>query len=348
VSGRGRFARGGLALAPAVLMGSLFAFQRPTDEPARVKTGPAAADEAVLELKGEVKAARSVTINVPFTLPAETTILHLAASGTRVVRGDVVAELDGTALQETLRQARSDLAATEADLARGEAEARLAEEQERTERQSAARELEHAQRDAQRQDLVSPVEAEQGRLRLADAEQAVREMDARLGAGARVRAADLESRRQRCRKAAAQVERAREACAGMTLRAPQSGVVRLLPNFRLRANSGNPPAFKAGDSVWAGASLLELPDLSSVNVLARVDEVDRARVRPGQKAAVRVEALPDALILAEVADIAPVARVDFQQVPPARTFDVSLRLSAVDARLRPGMAASARIVGGPT
>ena len=47
---------------------------------------------------------------------------------------------------------------------------------------------------------------------------------------------------------------------------------------------GAAPEFRQGDRAWAGAAILELPDLSSVHLLARLDESDRSRLKAGQAA----------------------------------------------------------------
>jgi multidrug efflux pump subunit AcrA (membrane-fusion protein) len=62
---------------------------------------------------------------------------------------------------------------------------------------------------------------------------------------------------------------------------------------------------------------------------------------------VRVDAVPDRAYQATVADISVLARVDFSSGwPPAKNFDVTLSITDADARLRPGMSASARIAVG--
>ena len=76
----------------------------------------------------------------------------------------------------------------------------------------------------------------------------------------------------------------------------------------------------------------------------RLDEADRARVQPGHQSADpgRCRSGPRAR-RPPMREIAVVARPDFTSFPPVRNFDAIIALDEVDARLRSGMSASARI-----
>jgi hypothetical protein len=117
-----------------------------------------------------------------------------------------------------------------------------------------------------------------------------------------------------------------------------------LPNFRAGGpGSRSQPEFKRGDRAWFGAAIAELPDLTEIQLTARVDEADRGRVQIGSGVRVRVDAVPDRELTGTMKDISVVAKPDFTTWPPVRNFDVVVSLSDADARLRSGMSASARV-----
>jgi multidrug efflux pump subunit AcrA (membrane-fusion protein) len=101
--------------------------------------------------------------------------------------------------------------------------------------------------------------------------------------------------------------------------------------------------FREGDRVWAGAQILELPDLSSVHLATRLDESDRGRLQLDQTATIRLDAIADHEYQATVTDLSVLARVDFSSWPPQKNFDMSLTFADPDAKLRPGMNGVARI-----
>ena len=91
---------------------------------------------------------------------------------------------------------------------------------------------------------------------------------------------------------------------------------------------GNRQDFREGDRAWPGAAIVELPDLSSVHLTARLDEADRGRVEVGQAATVHLDAVPDRLYDSKVSKISMLARVDFSTSwPPTRDFDLELDMA---------------------
>jgi hypothetical protein len=62
------------------------------------------------------------------------------------------------------------------------------------------------------------------------------------------------------------------AVSSLVAKAPLDGTVNILPNYRSASMMGMPAEFKPGDKTYAGAAILELPDLSSVFLVARLDE----------------------------------------------------------------------------
>jgi HlyD family secretion protein len=143
----------------------------------------------------------------------------------------------------------------------------------------------------------------------------------------------------------ADLQRAKEGLANLEMRAPSAGTVNLLPNYRSSSGPfGGEVEFRQGDRAWPGAAILQLPDLSSVHLEARVDESDRGQLRAGQEAIVRIEAVPGREFTARIEKISLLAKPDFTAGwPPPKNFDLDLVLLEVDARIRPGMTAVARI-----
>ncbi len=94
--------------------------------------------------------------------------------------------------------------------------------------------------------------------------------------------------------------------------------------------------WRAGDRAWPGAMIGELPELASPYVLAKIDEIDRGRLRQGMDATVVVEALPGAELPAKLSAFSTLAKPDYTSWPPPRMFDATIDLDKPDTRLRPG------------
>jgi HlyD family secretion protein len=296
-----------------------------------------------VQLRGEISAFKSVTIAAP-TAAGDLQIIKLAPNGTRVERGDVVAQFDTSKLSEDLARQRSALKQAEAEIEQVRTEAYLKEEQDQTALARARYELEAAKLEASKQEILSKIEGEEAKLKVADAEQELREAEEKVKSDRAAAAADLQGEQEKRDKALSEVGQAERNISGMTLKAPADGMVTLVLNWRPSDPSGGRSEFKEGDRAWAGAAIAELPDLATLRVSARVDEADRGRLRPGQPAIVRVDALPDREVAGHVLRINTLATTDFDAGWPfVRNFDVEIELDQTDSRLRPGMRAMARV-----
>jgi HlyD family secretion protein len=297
----------------------------------------------VVELRGEVRPITSKVLTAP-ALAGELQIIKLARANTAVKAGDVVVEFDATTLQRTRQERLSELRQAEAEIDQARADARLVEEQNRTALMTAGFDVERAALDVVEGDLVARLDYERAKLALDDARQRLRETEAKHKAAEASNAANLAARERRRQKVKADLERAEQSLAGLQLRAPSAGVVSLLSNYRTSGPMSAAQEFREGDRAWSGAGIVELPDLASVRIAARLEETDRGRVAVGQTAAVRVDAVPDREYRAKVADISLLARADFSSGwPPPRDFDVELDVEDADLRLKPGMTAAIRI-----
>src|SRR4029078_6253479 len=123
--------------------------------------------------------------------------------------------------------------------------------------------------------------------------------------------AELVGKRRRRDKAKFDVERTEQSIGALKLEEPADGTVNILENPRSGGPFGGGVEFREGDRAWAGASILELPDLSSIHLEARLDESDRGRLKVGQQATVKIEAVPGKDFTARVDLISVLARVDF-------------------------------------
>ena len=297
----------------------------------------------VVELRGEVRPIASRVLTAP-TLAGELQIIRLAKANTAVKAGDVVVEFDPTTLQRTRQERLSELRQADAEIDQARADARIVEEQNRTALTKAGFDVERAALDVIEGDLVARLDYERAKLALDDAKQRLRETEAKNRAAVASNAANLAARERRRQKVKADLERAEQALAGLQLRAPSAGLVSLLPNYRTSGPMSTAQEFREGDRAWSGAGIVELPDLTSVRIAARLEETDRGRVAKGQSAAVRVDAVPDREYRAKVSDISLLARADFSSGwPPPRDFDVELEVEDADVRLKPGMTAAIRV-----
>jgi len=298
-----------------------------------------------IQIRGDIRPAKSIVLAAPLQAGGEMQIVKLVKNGAAVKKGELVVEFDATSLQQRLQERRSELKTAEGEIEQSLAQAKITAEQQATNLMKAKYDDERAKLDLGKRDLVSRIEYEGAKLSLADAEQRLKEVEAKNLQAKAGSDAEFLGKKRRRDKAQFDVDRTTASIEALRLRAPADGTVNILENPRSGGMfGGGGVEFREGDRAWAGASVLELPDLSSIHLEARLDESDRGRLKVGQAATVKIEAVPGKDLAARVDLISVLARVDFSSGwPPVRNFDLGLVLDDKDPRIRPGMTATARI-----
>ncbi|MGH9826998.1 MAG: efflux RND transporter periplasmic adaptor subunit, partial [Blastocatellia bacterium] len=125
--------------------------------------------------------------------------------------------------------------------------------------------------------------------------------------------------------------------AGMNVTAPADGMVIYSNHYAERRK------IQIGDVVWGGFPVISLPDLSEMEVLARVNEVDGPKLSVGQKASIRLDSYPDTQITGSVKEISQTA-VKSNFMSKSRVFNVVISLDKTEPEImKPGMSAQVTV-----
>jgi RND family efflux transporter MFP subunit len=322
--------------------GAVLGAVRYSNRPPAVPTFEVKRNEFIdsVQFRGEVKAMKSVTISAPAEA-GDLEVIKIAADGTQLKQGDTIVEFDKTKTEQELAQYRSALKSAQAEIEQARAQARLKEEEDVTAVMKGRYDVEAAKLDASKQEIVSRIEGAEGKLKVADAEQKLHEVEEKLKSDRALNKATIDSKTQASKKAAHDEQRADRALTKMILRAPLAGMISLVPVWR---PEGEAP-FKPGDRAWPGAPLAELPDVSSLRISARVDEAERGRIAIKQAVSAHLDAIPDRQFTGNIERISTIATIDFSAGwPIPRNFNLEIALDQADARLKPGMTAQLTVV----
>ena len=208
--------------------------------------------------------------------------------------------------------------------------------------------LERSKLEASKAQILSEIQGAKNRIDVGMSEGSLDLVKAQINSHKVSQQTELQRLQTQIDKANRDLERTKGYLGSMILRAPTDGVVNILSNFRSGFSGGQQdPPFKEGDSVWTGAAIAEIPDLSSMRVEVKLDEVDRGKIKLGQIVKVRVDAIPDKEFEAVVDWISPIAALSFRGMggPQGsdKLFPAYATLKSVDPRLRLGMSASVDI-----
>ncbi len=326
---------------------------------------------------GMLRPAQSLTYRSPLA-GREAEIAWLVPEGTFVQEGDILIRIDSTEVQRELeraiqehRQAQVELQVADVErqegiatvdalaqaegalgidevrsnLSRAEKKtARLKDDYEglkplfdkgfitREELERSAFELEQAEADlelARRKagiyvDRTHPREQQRAKLQLAQKQGQAENAQARL------------------REMGARVKVLREAVENCSLYARAPGLV-VYDEF-LQASPRR--KVRVGDRVTGSQGIVTIPEVKRMLVEASVPEAEVHRLRPGQRAAIRIDAFPELRLTGSVARVGTLARSSAERPWEEKRFDLIVEVDASPADLRPEMTARVDVLVG--
>lgn len=293
-----------------------------------------------LQFRGEVKAMKSVTIAAPPDI-GSLQIVKIVADGAPVKQGDVVVEFDASKTRQDLDQDRSVVKSSDAQIEQSRAEGKLTVEEDTTALMKAKYDVESAKLDASKSEIVSKIDGAEAELKVKDAEQTLRQAGEKLKSDEAKNKATIDGYRNASAKARFDEEKAERAMNSMAVKAPAAGTVSLLSMW----HDGSEGPFKAGERVWSGAPIAELPDASSLRVTAHVDETERGRLALAQGVTLQLDAINDRQFTGKIERIGTIATMDFSAGwPIPRNFNLDIAIDQNDLRFRPGMTAQITVI----
>jgi multidrug efflux pump subunit AcrA (membrane-fusion protein) len=287
---------------------------------------------AIIRCRGELRASRSAQIYAPIV--PNLRIAWMAANGEVVEKDAPVIRFDSSTAQQDLIRKEAQLTQSQATLDQALAQAQITADHDQGDLTDARYNVEKTRLGTAANEFVGRIQAEQARIDLGVAEQKLKVQDANIALHAASDKSRLASLTRQRDQAKADVELTKRRIAQMEISAPLSGVVVFVSNYNQGPLNAKP--FKVGDNVYSGMNLAEIPDMSSLAMDAKVEEIDRGRVAVGKDVQVRVDALPELLIRAKITQISPLAELS-NDYPPTRSFRGYAALQSPDPRLRPGM-----------
>lgn len=294
--------------------------------------------------RGEIKSTRSVILTAP-QVP-DPRIVKLAESGKPIKKGDTVVEFDAVTQEQNFIERSTSVRTADSEIVQTQASHKIANESDAMSLMSSEYNLQRANLEASKAEILSEIEGAKNRIQVGVSEGELSQVKTTINSRKVSQQADLERLSQKRDKTVRDMNLAQGYLSKMVIKAPNDGIVNILPNFRSSGSFGqSPPAFKEGDRAWTGAAIAEIPDLSAMHIDLKLEEVDRGKLKMGQAVRIRVDAIPEKEFTAELNWISPIAALIFKGGGMSeKTFPARAQLKNLDPRLRPGMSASAEII----
>ena len=297
--------------------------------------------ELTVYMNGELRASHQQQILAP-SVGGALRILSLVDTGAEIKQGSTVVEFDPADQEFALEQAESELLEAEQQIIKNKADTTVQTAGDKVKLLTARFDVRRAELDSQ----VKPelVAANDLKIRLASLDEARRTLaqtERDVTSQAALNNAGLSVLEQRRLKAKLSADRARQNIESLVIKAPMDGIVSVRDNQDAAGGfffgGMTLPVYRVGDSANPGRVILDIFDLSTLEIRATVNEQDRANLSTGQKVHVTSSVTPGQTLSATVKSISGLGRSD-RQAGPLRIFDVTLVLDKVDPNLRPGTA----------
>jgi multidrug efflux pump subunit AcrA (membrane-fusion protein) len=288
---------------------------------------------------GELQAVNNNVIVVPginWRYANQMKLTSLVDHGTRVKKGDVIAEIDKSSLMKTLFdiQSRLEVEQTsldkmliqqstqkeeiEADIAAQEATYSLAKLQ-----------LERSKFDTEKRQTIKKLEFERATITLNRVKERKKAHDI-------TSSKSLYIQKIRIKQIKDNIKDIEQNLTYFVIKAPVDGMI------EIRRNWDTDQLLKVGDRIWPGYPVASIPDLSKMKVLAKVNETDISKFKLALPVDVRLQAYPDSAFNGKITRIFPICYSP-EEDAKVKVFDFEILLSKSGEMLKPGMSVSCEV-----
>lgn len=291
-----------------------------------------------LRVSGTTQAVHSQVIRVPRIRGAsfQKVLVNIVASGTKVNKGDVMATFDDT---QELQAALDDKATYEASVHQVANQAAVnkanAETRAATLKQAQTN-LGNAELELSKGPVLTAIQLQSDQINVTNAKADIASIEKQNALMAKADAAQLQVLTLQSEQAKVNWERDEANVAALTIRAPISGMVGLVP---VRRSDGMGPA-EPGDQLFSGQELLLIFDPTNMEVNAQINEADDATLAPGMTGTLTLDAFPGIVLPVHLLTASPVAVATGGFGDTVRTFSALFHVDAANAKLLPDLSAA--------
>lgn len=293
-----------------------------------------------IETTGELEAKNSVKILGPQKLRQyriyQVKINQIIEEGTEVKKGDWVANLDRSELQNKIQDEELEVEKVQSQYTQTQLDTTLQMRQSRDELINLEYAIEEKQIILDQSKFEPPATIKQNEINLEKARRAYNQALENYAIKKKQNVAKMQEVSANLRKSQRELAELTTLIKDFTIRAPEDGMVIYYKGF-----DGKP--MKEGSTISAWDPIVAtLPDLSVMISKTYVNEVDVRKIKVGQRVEIGLDAFPEKSLTGKVIKVANVG----EQRPnsDAKVFQVNIQIDGADPLLRPSMTTANKII----
>ncbi len=302
--------------------------------------------DRVLRVTGTTAARNFASITAPMMRGPDSgrnlVLIKLATSGVIIKKGDFLAEIDAQPIKDHVDDLETLVTQANADIKKRQAEQAIEMETLRQTVLAAKAALDKAKLDNGAAEIRMPIDKELLQLGVQEAEAQSKELQSELATTAEKQRAEIRVLEYTRDRHARHRDRHKRDVTRFTMQAPIRGLVVMQSIWR----SGDFGQIQEGDQVWPGQPFLKVVDSNSMQVEARINQVESEDVHIGQAARVNFDAFPGLHLDGKVRSVGAMGVGGWSENYYIRSIPVVISLQSTDTRVIPDLSASGDIVVG--
>jgi biotin carboxyl carrier protein len=280
--------------------------------------------------RGELRPVRSATLTAP-NLFGTVQVTKLAPLGALARDKDLVVEFDDAELVSRLEQKQLELEQVDEQIKKAQADLAIRNNQDDVELLRARYSVRRAELEVKRNELLSTIDRKKNELNLEEARRKLKQLESDIKSRREQAQAELAVFREKRNRNVLDIRREQMRLAQTKILAPLSGLVAIKQNRSgFSGMFGTAvPDIREGDQVSPGNPVADVMDLSEMEIVARIGEIDRANLVEGQDVMLRLDALPEKVFNGKIKSMSGTASANIFSSDPGKKFDV---LFSIDMR----------------
>ncbi len=272
--------------------------------------------------RGELRAVRSVTLTAP-NLFGTVQVTQLASLGAFAREKDLVVEFDDSEVLSRLEEKQLELDQIDEQIKKAQADLAIRGNQDQVELLRARYAVRRAELEVRKNEIISAIDAKKNQLTLDETKRRLSQLESDVKSRQEQAQAEMAVLQERKNKAALEMAREKARLNQVKLLAPMSGLVAIKQNRSSVMMFGQQlPDIREGDQVQPGTPVADILDLSEMEVIAKVGELDRANLREGQEVNLRLDAIAERRFTGRIKSMSGTASANMFSGDVQKKFDV--------------------------
>src|SRR5207247_3250976 len=236
----------------------------------------------------------------------------------------LVVEFDDSERRTQLEEALLEVEQIDEQIKKAKADLAMRNNQDQVEVLKARYSVRRAELEVKRNELLSEIDAKKNVLKQEETRRRLKQLESDINSRQEQALADLAVLQEKRNKSMIDVGREKQRIAQSKVLSPITGLVSVRQNRGSFMGSFGQqvPDIREGDTLQPGTPVADVLDLSEMEILAKVGELDRANLREGQEVKFVLDAIPDKTFHGKIKGMSGTATSNPFGGDPGKKFEV--------------------------